>query len=519
MTTNLDISINPKVHANPENYPFLFDLNLDKDVIRRLSNHLDGIVSGDDEILVTPIAKERNPLDILRAWDKIYNSKQSKINSVLSELEQSNRSKFGPRSISKPWVERMDSCFEYFMNRKRNISLHKWSYIASNNGTLRPLSTDNASKFLKNSTNSGLPYYARKGKVKRRTVERFDDLLNRNDPCILFTRTQENNKTRNVWGYPMAETLEEMKYYRPLLDYQSRLPWRSALLGPRFVDESITKMILNLDSSNESLVSVDFSSYDASVCDELEKYAFDYIASLFQPRFRDEIKSIFKTFNTIGLITPTGVIKGNHGVPSGSTFTNEVDSIVQYIISMNTGFVSSDKIQIQGDDGAYCIKTSDLNNFARAFTDAGLHFNYDKSYESQDYVVYLQNLYHKDYINNNLIGGIYPTYRALNRIIYQERWADFEDFDLPGIDYYSIRTLSILENCKHHPLFEDFVKFIFSLDKYNLRFSHKNLVRYDTMTQQGSGSGGVINNQYGDNVRGIKSFRSYNLIKDLVTKH
>jgi hypothetical protein len=38
-------------------------------------------------------------------------------------------------------------------------------------------------------------------------------------------------------------------------------------------------------------------------------------------------------FGNIGLITPDGVKDGPHGVPSGSTFTLEVNSIAQILIA------------------------------------------------------------------------------------------------------------------------------------------------------------------------------------------
>ena len=147
---------------------------------------------------------------------------------------------------------------------------------------LRPLSIEKASLLLKNSTNSGLPWYTKKGDIKQTLVSNFKYYLDRQDPCVLFTRTQEQGKTRNVWGYPSADTLNEMRYYAPLLDYQKKLSWRAALNDPHTVDRGITNLINNAMLSGKKLVSIDFSAYDASVSKELQSAAFDYIKSLFQ---------------------------------------------------------------------------------------------------------------------------------------------------------------------------------------------------------------------------------------------
>jgi hypothetical protein len=147
----------------------------------------------------------------------------------------------------------------------------------------------------------------------------------------MFTRTQESKKTRAVWGFPIADTLNEMRFYRPLLDIQKRQAWRAAIVGPTTVDDNITKLIRNAQSENQSLVSIDFSSYDATLRKSLQVQSFHYIKKLFQANYWNEIDYIAERFRTIGLLTPDGVWDGDHGVPSGSTFTNEVDSIAQFL--------------------------------------------------------------------------------------------------------------------------------------------------------------------------------------------
>lgn len=499
------------------NYSFLRELNIDSEAFRGLTFALDGVVMGKEKPITTPFASDvSKATNILSEWDKIFKRNIGVINSPLYDLEMLNRSKFGPRSIAIPWEERKESVFSTF-EAESGISNLNTRLTPINKskctGRLRPLSDGNAMRFLRNDTNSGLPFFTRKSRVKNEVLANLDNLLKRKDPCVMFTRTQEGKKTRTVWGYPIADSLFEMKYYRPLLGYQKELPWRAALNGPEKVDEQITTLINTAKNEKKKLLSIDFSSYDSSVKNTLQRESFNYIKSLFQADSWRDLDYISERFNTIGLVTPDGILSGPHGVPSGSTFTNEVDSIAQFLIARRV-LDPSDPFQIQGDDGAYCV--SDPEALKREFRSFGLTVSDEKSYISDNYLIYLQNLFSEDYRDENgNISGIHPTYRALNRLCYQERFDNFVDYGLKGRDYYAIRSISILENCKHHPLFKDLVKFILKRDKYGLKPSEEGIRSYVKMVKDKVGSRGLILNQYSDMVEGIRSFETFKLVSSL----
>lgn len=489
---------------------FLNDIDLDLETRRKVSQLLDYTVKGRSDVFVTPIGADTKPSELLREFDEVFNSSSADINPILMKLELDNREKFGPRSISKSWKDRKQSLLDSF--KSDNLCSVEITPI-SGSGRLRPISITKASKLLKTNTNSGLPYFIKKGLVKERVVNKFDNLLERKDPCVLFTRTQEQNKTRNIWGYPIADTLNEMMYYSPLLSIQKQLSYRAALNGPLSVDQALTKLIYKV-SRGTVLVSVDFVAFDNSAKFKLQKTAFDYIKSCFQSIYASAIDVIFRRFNAIGIVTPDGVKDGEHGIPSGSTFTNEVGSICQVNMAKTLPWIGFD-FQVQGDDGVYLVPKSKLDEFFKAFKDCGVDLNITKSYISDKYCIYLQNLHHVDYKHDGLIRGIYPVYRALNRIIHQERWSDFEDYGIVGKDFYSIRTICILENCRYHPLFKDLVKFILSKDKYSLAYSEQGLNGYVQMLSKTEGGGEILNHQYGDDVSGINNFETVKLIREL----
>jgi hypothetical protein len=492
-------------------YNFLNELGLSEDVVKRVSSNLAGIESGKSQILESPYLIRKDSNTILSGWDDIYKQNITSVNAALNGLEVSNRSKFGPRSIALPWLDRKAGVYEYFSDEVKVTPPKVAKNVRRN---LRPKDINNSLNLLKNNTNSGLPFYTDKRNVKDVYKRDLATLLKRKDPCIMFTRTQEGGKTRTVWGYPMADTLQEMRYYAPLLDYQKRLDWRNSLISPDAVDIKMTKLIDYALETGLKLLSIDFSAYDQTLKTTLQMAAFDYIKQLFQPSAAEDLDQIAKRFNTIGLVTPDGVLSGAHGVPSGSTFTNEVDSICQYLIANSFG-LNSNLFDIQGDDGAYALE--DPNGLKDYFRSFGLQVNDDKSYVTNDYLVYLQQLFHPDYRDNaGIIGGIYPTYRALNRILYPERFTDFaESDDIKGQDYFSIRTICILENCKNHPLFRQFVEYVYSLDKYNLRYSNEGLSKFVKRFEQSSGSQGIFYFRREDNPKGLRAFKTVSILNEL----
>jgi len=490
----------------------LTSLGVSEDALFKLSRLLDRTVTGYDEVLLSPVASRVSPEEILSGWDDIFNSNRGKLNDVLLELEQSNRSKYGPRSIAVPWDERRSGVDNTF-SPDSGKEIESYS---PDNGRLRPISLTNAAKYIKKQTNAGLPSMSKKGSVLSDTLNDIDSQLIKNYPSVPFTRTQENKKTRLVWGYPLSAVVDEMRFYRPILEYQRNLPWRAALRSADDIDVALSKLINHAQSQGKSLVSIDFSNFDNSVKRKLQDYAFNvYFKSLFQTQYHPELAVHAERFNTIGLVTPDQIYKGPHGIPSGSAYTNEVGSVVQYGISQ-TFDEDLESSQVQGDDGAYA--TFDPEGLKDHFRSYGLDVNDEKSYISDKFVIYLQNLYHTDYQDNGIIRGVYPTYRALLRIVYQERFNDFSKDDISGKDYYAIRTLSILENVKHHPLFEEFVKYIVKLDKYNLQVSDQGISSYIKMREKQDGKDFKFTEYKRGDGFGIKSFASYKLAKEFRVK-
>lgn len=524
-TANLDFEFLNSIYTTSED--FGFDVSRAKS---SLPNLLSQTVRGSDRVLTTPFLDDfGGPEKLLAKWDPIYNDSVDRLPEPLVDLEAKQKAKIGPRSIQKSWEERRASVWEYFDTptplRVTDSQLERSVHAAASHfgakRNLRPISLDKSIKALKGGTNSGLPYYTKKGDVKHILSRDFNKLGKLYDtgetPCVLFTRTQEQGKTRAVWGYPIYLTLRENMFFRPYLDAERQFNFRAALSGPTEVDKSIERAI-RAKRRDEVMVSADLSAYDASIQPKLLETAAEFVTQFFQTKYYNDIHWIGQQMINVGLITPEGVWDTPHGMPSGSVNTNGWDSIVHMLVIWSlydTDIPSAvvdriiDHLQIQGDDGFILIPEIYLPQLFEAYENFGLKINVDKTYKSKEVVVYLQNLY----IAGTFEQGVYPVYRALNRLMYLERFTQFSDEGLEGRDYFGIRAISIIENTKNHPLHYELTKFVHDHNKYSLLPSAKGLTKYKELMSKSKGADELISHQYGDRLTGFEAWETVKLLR------
>jgi hypothetical protein len=447
--------------------------------------------------------------------EEVFTPNLSGLNSTLQSIEAEQKEKISPRSIQKPWSERRPSTLLSFQDKERPLDLiakdQLFDTFPGDEG-LRPCALDKVIGAVKRPTSAGLPTLERKGVL---IDEGRVDFSDHPWPAVLYTRTQEGEKTRDIWGYPLNLLIKEGRYFLPLFNRLKKHPLLSALRGPDQVDLALTELI-ERRKPNEKIICEDFSTFDQSIIPDLSRAGFETVSRFFSSFDFD----ISDTFINIGLVTPDGVLQGPHGVPSGSWFTNIIDSIVHcYAICLQRSQLFNDKAplkgwksQVQGDDGVCVLDSSvGMRELEDLYSTIGLKFNSEKTFSFESEAVYLQRYYSTDYVTNGIIRGIYPVYRALGRLLYLERWNNISK--LKGGDYFSIRAISILENCKWHPMFRSFVEWVVKRDKYDLKFSRSGLKEY--INKFSSKTVTTIKNQYSDDIKGIDSFETVKILKSL----
>lgn len=231
-------------------------------------------------------------------------------------------------------------------------------------------------------------YFSDKLAAWPRAWTRREDVLEKRkkpNPCLAGVRTQRGNKTRLVWMYPLEMTMLEAAFATPLISTYKNIRTPMPYSKRRF--ELGARLEYTLTERNK--VALDFSKFDSSVSSSLIRASFRILATWFD--FTKDEHLAWKNIVNYFINTPIVMIDGNlytgkrKGVPSGSFFTQLIDSIANYIII--TAAMSKfnykpheKKIHVLGDDSVFStnmdVSLSDLKTY---FLTKGFKLNVDKS--------------------------------------------------------------------------------------------------------------------------------------------
>nr|WAK75570.1 MAG: RNA-dependent RNA polymerase [Partitiviridae sp.] len=246
---------------------------------------------------------------------------------------------------------------------------------------------------LVKSTSSGYPHFARKGDIidQIRQEGRYHlhhlklydlhrcPLL----PCTMSTRgglsEVTDPKTRLVWMYPAAMTACEAVYAQPLIDaiYSQK---RDLLLTGVDSKHRIQRYLslLGDDDLGTCGLGLDFKSFDNCRVNSLIRDAFsvlrqnvkfgwyyDKVTGLqrgrsgVDKRAEKAFDNIVEYFINTPMLLPNGRIVTKHtGIPSGSHFTNLIDSIINRILMKTFSYYESiplRQLRTNGDDSASTV--------------------------------------------------------------------------------------------------------------------------------------------------------------------
>jgi hypothetical protein len=443
---------------------------------------------GNSQILVSPSFKGKRHDRVADEVFGIVTDRQRTNHDItdgLMALEEEQAEKFLPRSIALPFHEWEEGIKEYF-HPGHEVGFERLVTYLSRimKGHLQPISFDSAKRELDPSKGGGLPYMVKKGvTLPEYTQEQWKIDLSGPTQSVLGYRTESGPKMRAVWMYSIVFAILEQMLFRPFLEVRKQSPARVALLGPEKVDEGVTRIMNQARQRKQDIISIDFKGFDKTIRWKLQWRAWRYIASFFQPSYAHMMAETILHFANGGLVTPNGVWSGPHGVPSGSTFTNELDSIAQEIAINGhvSGHLNANVI-VQGDDGLYSGNMGDIESMA---SKAGLSISEDKTMVSQEEAHYLQNYYSFHYSNSvGILNGIYPITRCASHILFPDRTSDSVVEEIGSDEYYASRTVQILSQSVNHPAFMEFAKYVQDNSPYDLSLkwiSEDTLMRYNEL--------------------------------------
>lgn len=241
-------------------------------------------------------------------------------------------------------------------------------------------------KALKLSKSSGLPLMTSKAKSLVYSLDRETQIrsgIKAPNPCVAYKRTQKNNKTRLVWGYPLEMTIMEARFARSLIDHFKKHTSPMAF--------GLTKVALgarihrNFEDQPGTTVCLDFSKFDSTISQTMIRQAFRILGTWFTEEDKEKYgwRTVIEYFIHTPIVMPDGHLYTgkNHGVPSGSYFTQIIDSIVNvammYALQYSCGMqFRSESLLVLGDDVIVQLKGNvELKRYSDYLASAGLNLH------------------------------------------------------------------------------------------------------------------------------------------------
>ena len=363
---------------------------------------------------------------------------------ALDEVEDEEYTNIGPFSVRWPWEDRKFGLNAFYAPRV--FSPQKDAYQQAlrdvkslvKPGSLHALTLDQSVQRMPRNKLSGLPWFTSDPEAIPRYVARARLVLSgaasekflwppvagwRGQPG---GRTGRDNKQRLVWMYDKLDVLLGLRYLHPILDALRGKPMFAAWNTLSVVDLAVTSMLKEAQRRRVPLYSTDFSGFDSSLPGQLIRDIIDIIVSWFPPQEEATIRFLGENLITLGILTPDGVSPTRDGgMPSGTVFTNLIDSLVNMVCSRYTAVklgVQHVGVTVLGDDAVNIYDPDPgLEKVTDAAMDLNLSQNPDKQHVSYDSVHYLQRVHTLEHTVDGIAVGVRSILRTVNGVINYER--------------------------------------------------------------------------------------------------
>lgn len=475
------------------------DLYFTQKGYQNVQTYFGNLAKGNEKVWTAPFAKGDSMAKILQDWHVTLVSIQDKW-PTLVKFEDDLASKVGPLSIQLPIRDRLDDIRHYWddiLLSSKPIDSRAIKAVISELKPISPVSPRSQSKTVENmklSSQAGSPFWQKRRDVVQDSV-----------PCIVKPTSdfevaqrmpqfaglacamtgwrgqeggpsEEDVKQRVIWMFPFAVNVCELQMYQPLIEGCQRHNLVPAWVSMDSVDRSITKLF-DTKSSDDLIICTDFSKFDQHFNSTMQDAAKTILAGICTGNSdaRNWLENVYPIKYEIPLCWDVmadgfiGILKGHHGMASGSGGTNADETLahrsLQYEVAMLHGQRLNPNSQCLGDDGILSYPGISVKDVVETYSSHGQECNVEKQYASTQDCIYLRRWHHNHYRVNGVCVGVYSTCRALGRLRYLERYMNPKFWDEKMV---ALRQLSIIENCKWHPLFHQFIEFCMKRDKYRL---------------------------------------------------
>lgn len=176
------------------------------------------------------------------------------------------------------------------------------------------------------------------------------------------------HKTRLVLIVDLPIILLELRFAKPIQDWMAGKRWYA---GGKDLATQVASIVSTMRMNHGHWVSLDFSSFDASISAWLIRDAFEIIRAAFPALIPDDEKLYMAMVDHFIekdiLISEDEVVHVRRGVPSGSMWTQIVDSVVNLLV-INTYFFSKgiegEEIVMGDDNLAFTDEKVDVKDLA-----------------------------------------------------------------------------------------------------------------------------------------------------------
>lgn len=262
-----------------------------------------------------------------------------------------------------------------------------------------------------------------------------------NRPILIMTRTQgggqyddEGNRTnkakhksRFISAIDIMQVMMEMKFAKPFQERMGRVKWYAGGKDDKAIANCIYSMRKRIKRYWKS---IDYSKYDQSIPAWMIHDAFDLVKAAFKgdEYFDEELFKIVRNdfIHKVFLDPKRGCVESNKGVPSGSMFTQIIDTLCNILMIetyMRSIGVEDFEMMIMGDDNLIYvgedIKMEALASYLKR--NFGIEVNTDKFTEGtfDDPPEFLSRVWTPE--------GVYRDPKEMiAKLVFPERFRDYK---------------------------------------------------------------------------------------------